>query len=130
MVFKRKKMTLREVLNKVNTEKPNSFTDAYLTKIVNEVEAMVYDYLETPDEDRIYYTLPDDIDVSLNIPEPYSSAYEAYLKARLDYANEEYELYSNNQAQFEADFDDWKAYAMRHGQVDTSGLPERIKNWW
>ena len=130
MVFKRTKMTLREVLTKVNTEKPNAFSDEYLTKVVNEVEALVYDYLETPDVDRIFHVLPDDIDVELNIPDPYSAAYESYLKARLDYANEEYELYSNNQAQFNADFDAWKAFAMRHGQVDTSNLPTQIKNWW
>lgn len=123
-------MTLREVLTKVNTEKPNAFSDEYLTKVVNEVEALVYDYLETPDVDRIFHVLPDDIDVELNIPDPYSAAYESYLKARLDYANEEYELYSNNQAQFNADFDAWKAFAMRHGQVDTSNLPTQIKNWW
>lgn len=123
-------MTLREVLQKVNTEKPNSFSDEYLTKLVNEVEAMVYEFLEAPDGSRIYLELPEDIDTELQIPEPYSTAYESYLKARLDYANEEYELYTNNQAQFSADFDSWKAYAMRHGKVNTTDLPTQITNWW
>jgi len=139
-VFKRCKMTLRELIDKVNREKPNSFTDTYLMSLVNEVEATVYDFLETPDEDRIYHVRseietvedPDDtgLDGRLLIPEPYSTAYESYIRARLDYANEEFELYANDSAQFNDDMDAWKRYAMRHGLVDTSGLPGQIKNWW
>lgn len=123
-------MTLGELIQKVNTEKPNAFTDSYITKIVNEVEAMVYDYLETPSSIRVYLAHPDDAETDLMIPEPYSTAYESYVKARLDQANEEYDLYANHTAQFNEDFDSWKACAMRKGQVDTSEFPDKIVNWW
>lgn len=139
-VFKRNEMTLLELLNKVNTEKPNSFSNGYLMNLVNEVEAQVYDYLETPDSMRIYHVLseietvedPEDtgLDGELLIPDPYSTAYESYIRARLDYANEEFDLYANDTEQFNSDMDSWKAYAMRHGQVDTSDLPNKITNWW
>ena len=145
-VFTRIKMQVRELIDKVNTEKPNSFTDKYLLSLVNEVEAMVYDYLETPDVERIYHVFSE-IEESgesgesgtsgeeeglmreLLVPEPYSSMYESYLRARLDYANEEYDLYANNTAQFNEDMDAYRAYAMRHGLVDTSYLPDKITNW-
>lgn len=141
-------MRLQELLTKVNSEKPNSFSDEYLMKIVNEVEAIVYDYLETPENERIYHIEeelhpPTDqaqeesededvpgLDGELLIPEPYSVAYESYLRARLDYANEEFDLYANDTAQFNEDLDNYKAYAMRHGLVNTSSLPTQIKNWW
>lgn len=139
-VFKRNEMTLLELLNKVNTEKPNSFSNQYLMNLVNEVEAQVYDYLETPESMRIYHVLseietvedPEDtgLDGELLIPDPYSTAYESYIRARLDYANEEFDLYANDTEQFNSDMDSWKAYAMRHGQVDTSDLPAQITNWW
>ena len=83
-VFKRNEMTLLELLNKVNTEKPNSFSNEYLMNLVNEVEAQVYDYLETPESMRIYHVLseietveePEDIglDGELLIPDPYSTS--------------------------------------------------------
>lgn len=144
-------MTLAELLEKVNNEKPNSFTDQYLMKLVNEVEALVYEFLETPVEDRIYHVaseLSDDesdgesgesggsgeeeqgLDGNLLIQEPYSTAYESYLRARLDYANEEFELYANDGAQFEEDFSSYRAYAMRKGLVNTEDIPKQIKNWW
>lgn len=139
-VFKRNDMTLLELLNKVNTEKPNSFSNEYLMNLVNEVEAQVYDYLETPDYMRIYHVRseietveePEEtgLDGELLMPDPYSTAYESYIRARLDYANEEFDLYANDTEQFNSDMDSWKAYAMRHGQVDTSDLPTKITNWW
>lgn len=139
-VFKRNEMTLLELLNKVNTEKPNSFSNEYLMNLVNEVEAQVYDYLETPDSMRIYHVRseietveePEEtgLDGELLMPDPYSTAYESYIRARLDYANEEFDLYANDTEQFNSDMDSWKAYAMRHGQVDTSDLPTKITNWW
>lgn len=139
-VFKEKIMTLKDLITKVNAEKPNSFSNIYLMKLVNEVEALVYDYLETPVDSRIYHASsevedeedPEDpgLEGKLLIPDPYSSAYESYLRARLDYANEEFDLYANDSAQFNEDLDLYKAWAMRQGLVDTSYLPERIINWW
>ncbi len=146
-------MTLAELIEKVNNEKPNSFTNVYLLKIVNEVEARVYDFLETPAAERILHVeseLAEDeasgesgesgesgdsgeeqgLGGILLIPEPYSTAYESYLRARLDYANEEFELYANDSAQFNEDFDGYKAYAMRSGLVNTEAIPKQIKNWW
>lgn len=123
-------MTLGELIEKVKTEKPNSFRYEYLTRIVNDVEAMIYDYLETKPENREVYSWPEDKDVKLVAPAPYDCLYESYLKAQLDYANEEYDLYDVNQEQFTLDMESFRAYAMRKGLVDTSDLPQQIKNWW
>ena len=123
-------MTLGDLLKKVNTEKPNSFSYGYLTDRTNDVEAMVYDFLETAAEDRTYYSWPDDKDTELVVQPPYDDVYESYIKAKIDYANEEYESYSNNQVQFNEDMSSWRAYAMRKGLVDTSEIPVQIKNWW
>ena len=55
--------------------------------------------------------------------------YISYLKAKIDYAMEEYESYATNQAQFEADLAEWKAWAIREGKIYTK-FPTKIKNWW
>ena len=62
-------------------------------------------------------------------PPPYDVMYISYLKAKIDYAMEEYESYATNQAQFEADLAEWKAWAIREGKIHTK-FPTKIKNWW
>ena len=63
------------------------------------------------------------------VPEPYSAIYISYLKAKIDYAQEEYESYGNNQAIFDDDMKNFKAWAIREGKI-RKDLPTEIKNWW
>lgn len=123
-------MTLSELIAKVNREKPNAFSNEVLTGYVNEVEAIVYNFIETDEEERRYYTWADDQATELVVKAPYDTMYESYVKAKIDYATEEYQSYANNQAQFSSDVEAWEAYAMRKHQVNTSELPKQIINWF
>lgn len=118
--------TLESVITKVKTEKPNAFTNEHLTKYINELEAIVLHYI---DEDVEEYTYSADKDVELTVEAPYDSMYESWLKAKIDFAHEEYQSYSNNQAQFNEDFSTWKAYVIRSGMF-VPKMPDKIKNWW
>lgn len=121
-------MRLTKLIANVNAEKPNSFSKEYLTKFVNELEAIIYTWLGE-DIVEISYPDPGEPDPELRVPAPYDQMYESWVKAKIDFAHEEYQSYSNNQAQFNADFEDWKAYELSNGHIEYD-LPERFTNWW
>ena len=75
------------------------------------------------------YIWKNDGDTELIVRPPYDALYKSYLKAKIDYANEEYESYANNQAQFTSDYENWQAYAMRSGMV-INDMPDSFRNWW
>lgn len=120
-------MTIKEVIDKVKEEKPNTFPDAKLIEFINEVEVEVaeqlFEQFETP------YTV-DDKDKVLMAPAPYDRLYTSYVKAMVDYANEEYESYANNQAQHVQDFRDFVDWIVRE-KVDVNRVrPTRFRNVW
>lgn len=122
-------MKLSECIQEVRSEKPNSFSEDVLTGYINEVEASVQDFLGVPTADFVVYHWEDHGNRELIAKHPHDVLYKSYLKAKIDFANEEYYSYQNNQAQFTADFEEWKAYAMRSGQV-ISDAPVKITGWW
>lgn len=121
-------MTISELINKVNAEKPNGFSEEHLLLFINECEAQVQEFLGVDAVDRVKYELKYDKDEELIAPSPYDGLYEAFLKAKMDYINEEHESYENNQVQFSSIFYEYKAYAMREGLVKTK--PLRFSNWY
>jgi hypothetical protein len=122
-------MKLSVCIEDVKQEKPNSFSDEKLIGFINELEAMVQEYLCVKPEDMIVYDDKDVNKVELLVPAPFDVMYKSWLKAKIDYCNEEYYSYANNQAQFESDYEEWQAYALSSGLV-RSDIPQCIKNWW
>lgn len=122
-------MRLSEAIEQVKKEKPHSFSMDYCTLFVNEAEAAVQEFLGVPAAERKRYDWNEDGNKELIAPPPYDVMYISYLKAKIDYAMEEYESYATNQAQFEADLAEWKAWAIREGKIHTK-FPTKIKNWW
>lgn len=122
-------MRLSEAIEQVKKEKPHSFSMDHCTVFINEVEASVQEYLGIPADEWKKYDWKEDGNAVLIAPEPYSALYISWLKAKIDYANEEYESYATSQAQFEADFTEFKAWAVREDRIRKE-LPTKIKNWW
>ncbi len=122
-------MRLSEAIEQVKKEKPHSFSMDHCTVFINEAEASVQEYLGIPADEWKKYDWKEDGNAVLVAPEPYSALYVSWLKAKIDYANEEYESYATNQAQFEADFTEFKAWAVREDKIHKE-LPAKIKNWW
>lgn len=123
-------MTIRELINKISDEKPNSFSEAKLISFVNEVEAEVAEELHMDKEDvPVYvYEHDEDLDKVLLIPAPYDRLYISYVKAMIDYTNEEYDSYANNQAQHVQDYRDFVDWVVRTGQAVTRNTVRRFKN--
>lgn len=122
-------MLLKQLIDQVKKEKPSNLSADYLTRKTNEVEAIVQEYLEVPIGERVSYVWPEDADKELKARDPYSRIYPAYLKACIDYTNEELESYVNNMAQFESDYAEFENFAASHGLVPQTA-PMKIVGWW
>lgn len=122
-------MTLAELIAQVNEVKPNSFGNSKLTEFVNELEADVVDFLDEGSGRTNWtpYVYSTHNSRELVVKPPYDRLYKYYLMAKIDYALEEYQSYTNNQEQFASDFADYKDYAVRNGLVSVR-LPGRIIN--
>lgn len=118
-------MTIAELLSKINDEKPNSFGDARLISFINEVEADVAEQLII--DPAPVYNVDTDRSTSLLADAPYDRLYVSYVKAMVDYANEEYASYQNNQVQHTQDFRDFIDYIVRNGLVadEDDPMPKR-----
>lgn len=122
-------MRLSEAIEQVKKKKPHSFSMDHCTLFINEAEASVQEYLGVPAGEWTKYDWKEDGNKALIAPEPYSALYLSWLKAKIDYVNEEYESYATNQAQFESDFAAFAAWAVREKKV-RKALPTEVKNWW
>lgn len=119
-------MLKSELIAKVREEKPNSFPDAKLISFLNEVEQDVRENLNMdPSELEPYTTIGNE---ELLAPDPYSRLYVSYLKAQIDYANEEYASYQLNQEQHSQDFRDYIDYIVRERKEEVYKLPLFFRN--
>ena len=118
-------MTIETLINKVNEEKPSSFGTTRLVAFINEIEREVAEQLHEPFDEP--YT-ENDTDVELMAPAPYDRLYVSYVKAMIDYANEELESYSNNQAQHGQDFQDFVDWVVREKIAVNHVFTQRFRN--
>lgn len=122
-------MKLSEAIEQVRLEKPHSFSPDHCTLFVTEIEAQVQDYLGIPASEWVKYDWKEDGNEELIVPAPYDALYISFLKAKIDYANEEYESYANNQAAHSDDMENFKAWAIRENKLKNKSNTT-ITNWW
>lgn len=112
--------TITEVLETVDELKPNQYLDAEKIKWISKLDGIVKSEIidkheggsEIPWEP---YDETTDGDTVLLVPEPYSSMYQHYIEAQIDYHNAEYTRYNNSSAIFNMDYEDYaKAYRREH----------------
>lgn len=122
-------MTIDALITKVKEEKPNSFTDAKLITFINEAEVQVCEQLQYAEEDiPVYADTVADKAKELVLHAPYDRLYVSWLKAQIDYANEEYASYQLNAEQFMADFADFSNWVVRTDKVEENKFPRRFRN--
>lgn len=120
-------MTIRELLNKINEEKPNSFPESKIISFLNELEPEVAEQLRI-DNVPVYTDDPAELDTELLAKNPYDRLYVSYVKSQIDYANEEYASYQLNADQHTQDFQDFTDWVVRTGQTNKSVTRLRFKH--
>lgn len=116
-------MTIKRLIDKVQEEKPNTFSDSKLLDFINEVEYQTAEELAVDFEP---YTSVDTTE--LLVPEPYSRLYESFVKMKIDYANEEYGSYQLNEEQHTLDFQDFVNWVVREGIAVNHMTPRKVRN--
>lgn len=94
-------MTILEVINRVDTTKPNSYTQAEKVDWLSTLDGIIKkEIIDTHEggEDVVFeeYTPDTSLDTVLLVPAPYDDVYIRWLEARIDYANGEYGKYNNS----------------------------------
>ncbi|MGP1544171.1 MAG: hypothetical protein ACTTIO_04350 [Candidatus Fimenecus sp.] len=93
-------MKIIEAIDKINSLKPNSYTQAEKIKWLSNLDCAIKKeilehYVENEHNDFKGYTENISTDTELLVPNPYDDIYIKYLEAQIDYYNGEYARYNN-----------------------------------
>lgn len=104
-------MTANEVIRQINTLKPSILDDDGVLVFLNELEADVAINI-------LRLTFVPITKSSMNIPllvqSPYNRIYFQYVASKVDLLNGDIETYSLSSEQFNADYNEYKAFVVRH----------------
>lgn len=111
-------MTILEAINRVDTTKPNSYTQnekvGWLSTLDGIIKSEIIDTHEGG-EDIVFkgYVADTSLDTVLLVPAPYDDIYIRWLEARIDYTNGEYGKYNNSLTAYNDAYDLYAAHYNR-----------------
>ena len=98
-------MKIKDAIATARALTPDAFGDEALFNWINQLEGQLASqvFLMAPAEvEQLHYTYPEDLETELLVVPPYDEVYTAYLKAKVDAANGEYNKYANSMAIYNA----------------------------
>lgn len=112
-------MTIIEAINKVDTFKPNSFTQLdkikWLSDLDGTIKTEIIDTHEGGSEVVFKgYDKDTDISTQLLVSAPYEDIYIKWLESKIDYNNAEYGKYNNSSTAFNNAYSAFERYYNRH----------------
>lgn len=111
-------MTILESINRADTTKPNSYTQAekieWLSTLDGIIKKEIIDTHEVGEAIAFKGYTPDtSLDTVLLVPAPYDDIYVRWLESRIDYANGEYGKYNNSAMAYNSAFEAYSRYYNR-----------------
>jgi hypothetical protein len=111
-------MTILEAINRVDTTKPNSYTQIEKVDWLSTLDGIIKNEIINTHEggEAIVfegYTPDTNLDTELLVPAPYDEIYIRWLEARIDYANGEYKKYNNSTMAYNTAFEKYSSYYNR-----------------
>ncbi len=103
-------MKIAKVIEMVDALRPNTFDEEQKVRWLAELdgtigaEVMLMGHAQLQ---YLNYQYPDDMETMLLVQFPYDKMYEAWLTAKIDYANGEYDKYQNSMQMFNAAYEDF-----------------------
>ena len=113
------RITIQEVIDDIDSKKPNSFTDDEKKLWLSQVDGKVYTELfmthEYPGELPPFTGYDQDTppDTELLIPYPYTDVYKHYLASKMDLSNAELQKYANDHTMYNAEWTTFSDYWTR-----------------
>lgn len=112
-------MTILEAINRVDTTKPNSYTQTEKVDWLSTLDGIIKkEIIDTHEggENIVFegYTPDTSLDTVLLVPAPYDDIYIRWLECRIDYANGEYGKYNNSAIAYNTAFETYSLYYNRN----------------
>ncbi|MGN1120729.1 MAG: hypothetical protein ACI4RV_00095, partial [Eubacteriales bacterium] len=125
-------LTLSAAIRMADDIKPNAFSDETKTAWLNECEGMVQtQVLLLASEEIITYSYAGNKDTELLVKPPHDKIYWSYLCAMIDFANGEYDKYTNSMQMFNAFFGEFmRWFAKMYRPADTHGATYEDDTFW
>ncbi len=104
---------IREIIERVDASKPNEFDARTKLRWVAELDgvlALDVFLLASQELARVNYRYPEDLESEALVDFPFDSLYDAWLEARIDYSNGEYDRYANSMQMYNARYTDFNAW--------------------
>lgn len=118
-------MTLKQIIDLVDTMRPNDFPAEVKTQWLNDLETMIQaEVLLFAPEDVITYDYSVDSNCELLIDKPYEKVYVTYLQAMIEMGNGEYDRYENEMKLFNSFYTSFRKWFTDHydpGTIHCSG---------
>ncbi len=111
-------MTILEAINRVDTTKPNSYTQVEKVDWLSALDGIIkHQIIDTHEggEGKVFkgYNADTSLDTVLLAPAPYDDIYIRWLEARIDYANGENDKYNNSLTAYNDAYDLYANYYNR-----------------
>ena len=112
-------MTIIEAINKIDTLKPNSYTQLDKIKWLSELDGSIkVEIIDTHEggSDITFneYGEATDINTKLLVSAPHEDLYIKWLESKIDYNNAEYGKYNNSSIAFNNAYSAFERYYNRH----------------
>lgn len=112
-------MTILEAINRADTTKPNSYTQAEKIEWLSTLDGIIKkEIIDTHEGGEAIafegYTPDTSLDTVLLVPAPYDDIYIRWLESRIDYANGEYGKYNNSAMAYNSAFETYSLYYNRN----------------
>ena len=111
-------MTIIEAINKIDSFKPNSYTQddkiAWLSELDGIIKAEIIDTHEGSEDVTFNgYEVDMALDTSMLVPAPYDDIYLKWLEAKIDYLNGELAKYNNSMTMYNSAYSVFERYYNR-----------------
>ena len=111
-------MTLIEAINRIDSLKPNTYTQAEKVKWLSNLDGIIKkEIIDTHEgSDKVHFDgYKDDtpLDTVLLVPFPYDDVYLKWLEAQIDYATGETQRYENSMIAFNSAYSTFARYYNR-----------------
>lgn len=105
--------TIKEIIERVDENKPNAFTTkqkvAWLSQLEGKVAADVL-LMNIPEIRQLEFKYPECLEHRPLVTYPHEDIYDLWLIAQIDYADGEYSKYQNSMAMFNAAYDNFACW--------------------
>ena len=96
-------MNINQIIDTIETVKPNSYSSGFIRKLVEECDKKIYfEFLSEhlTEEEKQPNRYPLGHDDELLLPDYYEIVYTSYVMAQIDYYNGEYDRYNNEMTMY------------------------------